>query len=70
MGRRVAAFRRELHLHPGGGLVEMGNAQDAGGVVRVGAAGALSAVEGARSSCASGMPSLSLSGMEIGRAHV
>ena len=39
----------------------MGNAQDAGGVVRVGAVGTLSAAEGARSSCASGMPSPSLS---------
>ena len=33
---------RQLHLHPGGGLVELGEAQDAGGIVRVGAAGALS----------------------------
>ncbi len=52
---------RQLHLHPGGGLVELAEAQGAGGIVRVGAAGALSGVEGARSSCASGMPSPSLS---------
>ena len=28
---------RQLHLHPGGGLVELAEAQDAGGIVRVGA---------------------------------
>ena len=33
---------RPLHQHPGGGLVELAEAQDAGGIVRVGAAGALS----------------------------
>ena len=27
---------RQLHLHPGGGLVELAEAQDAGGIVRVG----------------------------------
>ena len=43
---------RQLHLHSGGGLVELAQAQEAGGIVRV---------EGARSSCASGMPSPSLS---------
>ena len=50
MGRRLAGQRREprlcetsmaqwrlLHLHPGGGLVELAQAQDAGGIVRVGA---------------------------------
>ena len=57
----LAGQRRELHLHPGGGLVELTEAQDAGGIVRVGAAGALSGVEGERTSCASGMPSPSLS---------
>ena len=57
----LAGQRRELHLHPPGGLVGLAEAQDAGGIVRVGAAGALSGAEGARSSCASGMPSPSLS---------
>ena len=38
----LAGQCRELHLHPGGGLVELAEAQDAGGIVRVGAAGALS----------------------------
>ena len=33
---------RQLHLHPGGGLVELAETQDAGGIARVGAAGALS----------------------------
>ena len=28
---------RQLHLHPGGGLVGLAEAQDAGGIVRVGA---------------------------------
>ena len=28
---------RQLHLHPGGGLAELAEAQDAGGIVRVGA---------------------------------
>ena len=37
---------RQLHLHPGGGHVELAEAQEAGGIVRVGAAGALSGVEG------------------------
>ena len=46
----------ELEVHSVGGGLEGGNAGLARGVERVGAAGALSAVEGARSSAASGMP--------------
>ena len=36
---------RQLHLHPGGGLIELAEAQDAGGIARIGAAGALSEAE-------------------------
>ena len=50
----------ELKVHSVGGGLEGGNAGLARGVERVGAAGALSAVEGARSSSASGIPSPSL----------
>ena len=43
-------------MHSVGGGLDGGNAGLARGVERVGAAGALSEVEGARSSAASGMP--------------
>ena len=66
MGRRVAGQRRKLHLHPGGGLAGRAETQNAGGIVRVGAAGAVSGagalseaewVEGGEEFLRVGMPS-------------
>ena len=51
---------RQLEAHSVGGGLDGGNTGLARGVERIGAAGALSEVEGARSSAASGMPSPSL----------